>query len=488
MYPSEKEFRKLANKGNIIPVYREISADIDTPVSAFFKAAKGKYSFLLESVEVAETVGRFSFLGSHPALVFKSKGKNLEISERGKKKRKITTNDPLDEIKKIMSRYKFVPIKGLPRLSGGLVGYAGYETVRFFEELPPKKKDRLKIPDIYFMLADSLIAFDHYQHKMIIVHNAFIPNKKADLKKIYKNATRVIDKLEVKLRSSVKISHLEKISRSAKEVKSNFRKKDFCNAVTKAKNYIKDGDVIQVVLSQRFHTKSAISAFDAYRNLRTINPSPYLYYLKFNDLHIVGSSPEMLIRCEEGKVETRPIAGTRPRGKDPAEDKKLSKELLKDHKERAEHIMLVDLGRNDLGRVCQYHSVKIKDLMIVEFYSHVMHIVSSVVGKLKKGKDAYDLFRASFPAGTVSGAPKVRAMEIINQLEPSQRGPYAGCIGYIGFSGNLDTCITIRTIVMKGKDAYVQAGAGIVADSEPENEYKETCNKARACLKALGIK
>lgn len=491
IYPSEREFIKLAKKGNIIPVYKEIAADTDTPVSAFFKTCQGDYSFLLESVEASESVGRFSFLGMNPALIFKSKGKNIEITQNLKNDQKtrsfLAKGDPLGEIKTIMRNFRFVEANGLPRFCGGLVGYMGYDTVRFFEKLPAKKKDDLNLPDCYFMLADSLIIFDHFERKISIVFNAFIPNKKSDLKRIYAEALLRIKKLESDLRSFHAFGDLESIQKRKCALSSNFSKSAFKRAVAKIKKYIRDGEIIQAVLSQRFKANVEIEPFDAYRRLRSINPSPYMYYLKFGDLKIIGSSPEMLVRCEDAGVESRPIAGTRPRGKDSAQDKKLAKELLADAKERAEHLMLVDLGRNDLGRVCKYNSVKIKDFMIIELYSHVMHIVSSVVGELRKGRDIYDLLRAAFPAGTVAGAPKIRAMQIIDELEPVLRGPYAGCVGYFSFSGNLDTCITIRTIVMKGSCAYVQAGAGIVADSIPEREYQETRNKAKAALKSLGV-
>jgi anthranilate synthase component 1 len=490
-YPTEKEFVRLAKKGNVIPVYKEISADTDTPVSAFFKACRGEYAFLLESVEGSEKVGRYSFLGMNPALIFKSKGKNIEIIRNLENDTRVekfaTKEDPLNEIKKIMQQFRLVKAEGLPRFCGGLVGYMGYDLVRFFEKLPAQKKDDLHFPDCYFILADSLIIFDHFQHKISIVFNAFIP-KKCDLKRIYAQAMLNVNKLESDLRSFHTFGDLEDIPKKKSAISSNFSKNGFKRAVEKIKRYIKNGEIIQAVLSQRFQVETQTDPFDAYRNLRSINPSPYMYYLKFGDLNVIGSSPEMLVRCEDGLVETRPIAGTRPRGKDDKEDAKLEQDLLADAKEKAEHLMLVDLGRNDLGRVCSYKSVQIKDFMTIELYSHVMHIVSSVVGRLKKGRDIFDLLRACFPAGTVSGAPKVRAMQIIDELEPVLRGPYAGCVGYFSFSGNLDTCITIRTIVMKGNRAYVQAGAGIVADSQPEREFQETRNKAQACFKALSLR
>ncbi len=500
-YPDKQEFRKLAKKGNLIPVYKEISADIDTPVSCFLKIDDGKnYSFLLESVEGGEKIARYSFLGAGPSLIFKSRGNKIEIIEKNKGvgarfiapvgngfDKSNPYKDPLDAIKRLMSQYKFVPVKGLPRFCGGLVGYIGYDMVRFFEDIPDKNPDTLNLPDSIFMLTDTILIFDHVDHKIKVVSNAHV-DKKRSADKVYDEAIKKIDKLISKLKTKYSIPDTQySIPRPGKlVVNSNVTKSEFEQMVTKAKKYIRHGDIIQTVLSQRFEIDLAgIKPFDIYRRLRSINPSPYMYYLNFGGLKVAGSSPEIMVRCEDGVVEVRPIAGTRPRGKDAAEDARLEKELLRDPKERAEHIMLVDLGRNDVGRVCDYHTVKTDELMVIEKYSHVMHIVSNVVGRLKKGKDIYDVIRAVFPAGTVSGAPKVRAMEIIDELENTRRGPYAGCIGYFSFSGNLDTCITIRTLIIKGSKAYLQAGAGIVADSVPEKEFKETQNKARALIKSI---
>jgi len=472
-YPSEKEFLKLAKKGNLIPVYREILADLETPASAFMKIDKGRYSYLLESVEGAEKLARYSFMGSAPSLVFKAKGKK----------------DPLLEIKKIMDRYRFVPVKGLPRFCGGLVGFLGYDTVRFFERLPDKNPDDLKIADSIFVLTDTLLIFDHLRHTIKIVSNVFTEDKKskAALLKSYKQATAKIEKIIKQLQTGRVHAAKAVKCRAPLKIQSNFSKKAFKESVSKAKKYIRSGDIVQTVLSQRLKVKIKADAFNIYRVLRSINPSPYMYYLKFGDVKIVGSSPEIMVRCEDGVAEVRPIAGTRPRGATARQDASLEKELLRDPKERAEHVMLVDLGRNDIGRVCEFSSVKVPEFMTVEKYSHVMHIVSDVVGRLKKGKTQYDLLRATFPAGTVTGAPKIRAMEIIDELENKRRGPYAGAIGYFSFSGNIDTCITIRTILIKDGYAYVQAGAGIVADSVPEREYQETLNKARAMFKAIEI-
>ncbi len=468
-YPSKKEFRKLSKKANVIPVYREILADLLTPVSAFVKM-KGDYSYLLESVEGEEKIARFSFIGIEPSIIFK------------------TSNSPLKEIAKIMSAFKPAKVEGLPRFSGGLVGYMGYDTVRFFEDLPNENPDDLNVPGAIFMMADSHIIFDHSTHKIKVVVNAY-PKGQGTRDKgqgSYDSAVKKIDKIIKKLNKPLKEKKKRK-ARVAHKIESNFTKKGFEEAVRKAKKYIKSGDIIQVVLSQRFRTTLNCDPLDVYRELRSLNPSSYMYYLNFGDVKMIGASPEVLVRCENGTVETRPIAGTRPRGKDAEEDARLEKELLKDAKERAEHVMLVDLGRNDIGRVCKAGSIKVSEFMFVEKYSHVMHIVSNCVGKLAKGKNAYDVLKAAFPAGTVAGAPKIRAMEIIDELENSRRGPYAGAVGYFSFNGNMDTCINIRTILVKEKNAFIQAGAGIVADSVPSKEYQETVNKAKAMVKAIEI-
>ena len=487
-YPTKKEFIKLAKKGNLIPIYAEILADMETPVSSFSKIEESDYAYLLESVEGGERIGRYSFLGSNPSLVFRSKGRNIEIIE-GKKARKFKTKlTPLAELKKLLSKYKFVNVKGLPRFCGGFVGYMGYDMVRFFEKIPDKNRDTLNMHDSIFMLTDTILIFDHVDHKIKIVSNAHVKNHPS---RSYDKAARKIKRIINKLREEAKVG--KKIAsfpekKSTLAVNSNFTKNEFEESVRKAKKYIRKGDVIQVVLSQRFEIKlEHASGLNIYRALRSINPSPYMYYIKAKDAKIIGSSPELLVRCEDTHVETRPIAGTRRRGADDVEDETLARELLGDPKERAEHIMLVDLGRNDLGRVSKIGSIQIPEFMTIEKYSHVMHIVSSVTGKLDKNKECFDVIKATFPAGTVTGAPKIRAMEIIDELENVRRGIYAGCVGYFSFSGNLDTCITIRTIVMKKNRAYIQAGAGIVADSKPAKEYKETENKARAMIRAIEI-
>lgn len=488
-YPDKKTFKKLTQKGNLIPVYRDIPADTETPVSCFPKIDDGGFSYLLESIEGGEKIARYSFMGSSPSLVFKSKGRKIEISAKSKVEKFETKKDPLDEIKKIIQRYKFVPVKGLPRFCGGLVGYIGYDMVRFFEDIPDENPDDLDLADSIFMLTDTILIFDHIDRKIKVVSNAHVDSGK-DPGRVYDEAVRNIDALVEKLKSPRLRPKVKGLKTKEKKINitSNVTQKEFERMVLKAKKYIKAGDIIQTVLSQRFRTDlGGIEPFDIYRALRSINPSPYMYYLNLGGLKLVGSSPEIMVRCEDAVVEVRPIAGTRPRGKTPREDEELSRELLADPKERAEHIMLVDLGRNDIGRVCSFHTVKTDELMAIEKYSHVMHIVSDVTGRLKDDKDIFDVIRATFPAGTVTGAPKVRAMEIIDELENVKRGPYAGCVGYFSFSGNLDTCITIRTLVIKDGKAYVQAGAGIVLDSQPAKEYKETQNKARALIKAIEI-
>ncbi len=489
-YPSLKEFLRLSTKANVIPVYKEINADLDTPVSAFLKTYSDDYAFLLESIEGQEKIARYSFLGSKPSLIIKSKGSKIEISYPQKRKiRRFTTKaTPLDEIKSIMRNFKALHIKGLPRFYGGLVGYIGYDIVRFFEEIPDKNPDDLKLFDSVFILTDTILIFDHVNHTIKIVSNVVLPDKKLSASQKNKFYSRALADIEAIHSRLCKPIHEKEKGASKKEkvlVTSNLTKPQFCKMVRQAKAYIKKGDIIQAVLSQRFRIKTNKNPFNIYRALRSLNPSPYMFFLKLKDVNLIGASPEMLVRCEGGIVQTRPIAGTRPRGKNEEQDKKMEKELLNDIKEKAEHIMLVDLGRNDLGRVCKPGQVKVTEFMKVERYSHVMHLVSEVKGIMDRRYDAYDVLRACFPAGTVSGSPKIRAMEIIDELENIKRGPYAGCVGYFSFSHNMDTCITIRTIVTKDNTAYIQAGAGIVADSVPEKEYAESVNKAKALVEAI---
>lgn len=492
-YPDFNEFLKLSKKGNVIPVYKETNADLDTPVSAYLKIQKGDYSFLLESVEGQEKIARYSFLGRDPELVFKSKAQSIQLiyPHRNSSRKFTTKSSPLEEIKKIMHGYKAVSLKGLPRFFGGLVGYMGYDTVRFFENIPDKNTDDLKLPDSVFILTDTILIFDHVNHLIKIVSNCLLPKdgcyiSEAAKKRIYRHAIIKIENLARDLKKSLRKKGNGGRGSMLTKINSNFNKKEFQKKVNIAKEYIKKGDIIQVVLSQRFRVRIHKRPVEIYRSLRSLNPSPYMFFLNFKDAVLIGSSPEMLVRCEQGIVQTRPIAGTRPRGRSEKEDIKLERELLNDKKEKAEHIMLVDLGRNDLGRVCRAGEVEVSEFMGVEKYSHVMHLVSEVRGRLDNRQfDVYDVLRAAFPAGTVTGSPKIRAMEIIDELENLRRGPYAGCVGYFSFSQNIDTCITIRTIVVKRQDAFVQAGAGIVADSVAEREYFESVSKAKALIEAI---
>jgi len=487
-HPDRREFHRRAEKGNLIPVYREILADMETPVSAFAKLQRrgDPYSFLLESVEGGERIARYSFLGTTPSHILRAKGRRVElVSDGGVEARELTDGeDPLHVLEELLSRYRFVRIDGWERFCGGAVGFIAYDMVRFFEELPDETEDDLGLPDCVFMLADSLLIFDHLRHRIRVLANVHVTD---DVDAAYDEALYRIKSLIALLREPAPTTIVSPDFDAAEELpfRSNFAREDFEKAVCRAKEYIAAGDIIQVVLSQRLQTKVSAAPFDVYRALRSINPSPYMYYLCMGDLKIIGSSPEILVTEDRGTVVTRPLAGTRPRGATEEEDRRLEEELRSDEKERAEHIMLVDLGRNDIGRVCDYGSVEVTELMGVERYSHVMHIVSNVRGKLSAGKNQFDVLRACFPAGTVSGAPKIRAMQIIEELEATKRGPYAGAIGYFSFSGSMDTAITIRTIVMKGSMAYVQVGAGIVADSVPEREYEETMNKAMALLGAI---
>ena len=482
-YPDKQEFLTRAKNGNLTPVYKEILADMETPVSAFKKIGSDDYAFLLESVEGGERMARYSFLGNGTNLVIKSKGKSVEILRDGISE-SITLEDGQDVLhilKNEMGKFNYIPDPNLPRFCGGAVGFMSYDVVRFFEDLPDNTNDDLNLDDCTFIFTDTLLIFDHVRHRIRVVCNTKIDS---DPEAAYNNAIEKIEAFICKLR--VPVDSANKPGKSnALNVVSNFTKEDFEAGVNKCKEYISAGDVIQVVLSQRFSTKVTADPFDVYRALRSLNPSPYMYYLAYDDIKLIGSSPEILVTEERGNVTTRPIAGTRPRGATEEQDLALERELLKDEKERAEHIMLVDLGRNDIGRVCRYGSVYVDQLMEIERYSHVMHIVSNVRGKLRMDQDQFDLLRACFPAGTVSGAPKIRAMEIIDEIEPTKRGSYAGAIGYFSYSGDMDTCITIRTILIHGDTAYVQAGAGIVADSNAAYEYQETQNKAMAMIKAL---
>jgi len=482
-YPEKDEFRQLAEKGNLIPVYKEILADTYTPVTAFLKLG-GSPSFLLESVEGGEKWARYSFLGSRPAKVIKGRGNTLEVIEGQGAPQVFETDDPIGWIKKEISAYRPVEVRGLPRFFGGLVGYIGYDMVRFFEPIVQRDKKGLGLPDFFFMLTDTMLIFDSFEQKIKVVSNTHVNTNNVD--QVYREAEEKIDEIIARLRAPLIMGDSGPLN-SARGFQSNMPKEEFLAGVEKSKEYVMAGDIVQVVLSQRFERNSSGEPFNIYRALRVINPSPYMYYLDTGEAKIVGSSPEILVRVENGKIVLRPIAGTRKRGATETLDKALEAELKDDPKEVAEHIMLVDLGRNDVGRVARTGSVKVTELMAVERYSHVMHLVSNVEGDLKPGLDAFDVLAACFPAGTVSGAPKVRAMEIIEEIEPDRRGPYAGSVGYLSYSGNMDTCITIRTLIIKDGKVYVQAGAGIVADSEPEKEYTETLNKAKGMMKAVDM-
>ena len=470
-HPTLEEARKLKDSGNLLPVYREISADLETPVSAFLKINRGGYSFLLESVEGGERLARYSLIGTEPyKLLSTNSGDDV---------------DPVSLIAAELSRHKVVPLEGLPRFCGGAVGYLSYETAARFENLPSPAKDSLGLPEALFMFADTLLIFDHVTHKIKVLSHLHLDG---DIEAAYHQAVNRIDELVDRLNQPLPAEQPSKVSEpnvSICQPVSNFTREEFEAAVEKAKGYITAGEAIQVVLSQRMAQPTSASPFAIYRALRSINPSPYMFFLDCKDFHIIGASPEILVRVEDGTVMTRPLAGTRPRGSTPAEDACLEQELRSDEKERAEHIMLVDLGRNDIGRVSQSGSVEVSDLMNVERYSHVMHLVTHVQGKLRDDLTAFDALRACFPAGTVSGAPKIRAMQIIAELEPEKRGPYAGAAGYFSYSGNMDMAIAIRTMVMTGGVAYTQAGCGIVYDSVPEREYQETLNKAQALLRAV---
>ena len=473
MQPSLEEVKKLQSQGNVIPVYKSVIADFLTPVSAFLKLERNRsHAFLLESIEGGERIARYSFLGGDPFLI--------------KRCRDGQPAGFMENLRATMARFKSVKLPNLPPFTGGAVGYFGYDMVRTIEDIPQTGVDDLGVDDAVLMFYKTVLAFDHLRHQIHIISNVIVDESNEPVEDQYQKAVEEIAQIEAVLRAPLEIPVT---TRAAGDliVRSNFERQDFINAVVKAKEHIAAGDIFQVVLSQRFEVDLQASAFEIYRALRIVNPSPYMYFLKMPDTSIVGASPEMLVRIRDGEVEYRPIAGTLPRGSNAAEDEALAEKLRNDEKERAEHIMLVDLGRNDLGRVSRYGTVRVEDLMFIERYSHVMHLVSSLRGQLRDGVDRWDTLMACFPAGTVSGAPKVRAMEIIDDLEPTKRGVYSGAIMYIDFSNNLDSCIVIRTLVARGNKGYIQAGAGIVADSVPENEYQESVNKARALIRAIDL-
>ncbi len=483
--PDLSTFKNLAGEAELVPVYREILADLDTPLTIFAKvASQDPHAFLFESLEGGEKWGRYSFIGFDPLLTFTSFQDNMEIRRNGKVETR--TGNPLHALRSLLASFKAHQAESLPRFFGGLVGYLGYDMVRFMETLPDAHAS-LDLPDSSFMVPRSVLIHDSFRQKLVIV-NCVELKEGNDPVELYHQACNQIDAIAKRLKQPVPYEFVESPAGDHEhDFSSNMDEESFKEMVQTAKEYILAGDIIQVVLSQRFHTETELSPFALYRALRHINPSPYLFYLQLGDVIQIGSSPEILVRLENNEIELRPIAGTRPRGETAAEDSKLEEELLADPKERAEHLMLVDLGRNDTGRVARPGSVEVRDLLVIERYSHVMHIVSGVHGLLAEDRDQFDVMSACFPAGTVSGAPKIRAMEIIEELEPERRGPYAGAVGYFGFSGNMDFCITIRTFVMRGKDLWVQAGAGIVADSDPGKEFEETLNKARGLRRAVEL-
>ena len=471
--PTLEEVERLSAHGNLVPISREINADLETPVSAYLKIARPPYSFLLESVEGGEHIARYSFIGTEPVSVMKTG----EGQSHG-------AVDPLKPIEEELARFQMVRLPSLERFNGGAVGYLSYEGVDYFERLPSPEADPLGLPESMFMFTRTFLVFDHLRHKIRVVSHAHL---NGDVERAYAEAVERIDTLVGRLESPLRLYGPSASSdyRTRPSLTSNMSQEDYGEAVERAKEYIVAGDIIQVVPSQRLKRETAADPFEIYRALRTINPSPYMYYLNLDDFQIVGASPEMLVQVENGVVATHPIAGTRPRGSTPQRDLELEQELRTDEKEKAEHIMLLDLGRNDIGRVSEAGSVEVTQLMDIERYSHVMHLVSHVTGKLRKDMTCYDALRACFPAGTVSGAPKIRAMEIIAELESQKRGPYAGAVGYFDFSGNMDTAITIRTLVVKDGVAYAQAGGGVVYDSVPATEYQETLDKASAVLRAI---
>ncbi|HLJ98057.1 MAG TPA: anthranilate synthase component I [Gemmataceae bacterium] len=497
--PSFTKFAELAQQASLVPVYRQLVGDTLTPVSAFCKIQEGDWAFLFESVVGGERVGRYSFVGSGPLLCFQSFGHRVQIvepapdpdsgmSRRTASIRELEHPDPLRLLEEKLLAYRAHHVPGLPRFSGGAVGYAGYDSVRYVEHLPKPPPDDRQLPDLCFAFYDRMVIFDHINKTIAAVAHAHVePN---NLERSYRRACARVDRLVERLQQGVADLQLTDIAPGGDvhlPYRSNFEPGAFEDAVRKCKEYIQAGDIFQVVLSQRLQTETKARPFDIYRTLRVVNPSPFMFYLKAGPVALVGSSPEIMVRVEGDRVLIRPLAGTRRRGKTEEEDEALAAELLADPKERAEHNMLVDLGRNDVGRVARYGTVQLTDVMTIERYSHVMHLCSTVSGRLSEGRTAFDALRACLPAGTLSGAPKVRAMQIIDELEPQRRGPYGGAVGYVDFSGNMDTCIALRTLVLKGQTAYLQAGAGIVADSVPELEREETLNKAMGLLRALEI-
>jgi anthranilate synthase component 1 len=484
--PTFEEFSELSRQGNIIPVSKAVTADLLTPVLAYLKVEAGMpHAFLLESVEGGEKIARYSFIGCNPYLIIKAKGEVVEIIRGGESKKR--KGRLIDVMRKVTERHKPVTMTGLPPFTGGAVGYFGYDAVRWVENIPQKSEDDLQLDDAVMMFFSNVLAFDHVRQQILIISNALLDEGASNLEAKYQKAVDEIGSLETMLGRPARTPEFGAATADTITIRSNFSRADYLKAVERGKEYIKAGDIFQVVLSQRFSAAITSEPFNLYRALRMVNPSPYMFYLKLSDHEVIGSSPEMLVKIVDGTAFYRPIAGTRPRGASDDEDALLAEELKADEKEKAEHIMLVDLGRNDLGKVCQYGTVEVVDLMRVEKYSHVMHLVSGLRGQLRQDVDRFDALMACFPAGTVTGAPKVRAMEIIDELEPDRRGVYAGAILYLDFSGNLDCCIAIRTLVVKDGKTHIQAGGGIVADSVPEREFQETINKSRALVKAVEL-
>jgi anthranilate synthase component I len=487
LLPSFAEFSRLAKEGNVIPIYQEFLMDLETPLSFFQRLDKDSYAFLLESIEGSERWARYSFLGTRPYRIFKSTGSKVEILENGHRKR-FTADRPLEVLKKLLEEYRSVAIAGVPPFFGGALGYVAYDAVEQFHNIPLPKKNRLALPEMFFIFVQTIVAFDNLKHTIKVIDNVRL-NPGTDLRQAYRDAGARIARLVASLKKKPRQIESRDLGVRPKKrkVQSNLSPKAYKTAVGRAKEYIRAGDIIQAVLCQRLETRTRAEPFEIYRALRFINPSPYMFYLELERLRLIGSSPETMVRLTGNTIELRPIAGTRRRGSTAEEERQLEADLLADPKEKAEHIMLVDLGRNDVGSVAEVGSVEVNELMVIERYSHVIHIVSNVRGKLMAGKSPADVFVSCFPAGTVSGAPKIRAMQIISELENERRGTYAGAIGYFSFNGNLDTCIAIRTILMRGQTAFIHAGAGIVADSDPESEYRETLNKASAMLRAIEL-
>jgi anthranilate synthase component 1 len=490
-HPAFDDFLKWAGKAQCVPVYRQLTGDCLTPVSAFARIERSAPSFLFESVIGGEKVGRFSFLGTEPFLQFEARGHDVVVTPKGDHAgaTRSTSDDPFRALEELVARYRAVHLPGLPRFAGGAVGYAAYDAVRYTEHLPSCPPDDRGLPDLSFALYDRMVIFDHIRKTVLVVAQAHL-EPGIEPRTAYDRARGRVDELVDRLGAPAPDLGLNDINTDGPvhhTPRSNFVREKYEQVVRHCQEYIKAGDIFQVVPSQRFQLETTARPINIYRVLRVVNPSPFLFYLSFGDFSLIGSSPEILVRVEDGLVTIRPLAGTRRRGKDEAEDNALAEELLADPKERAEHIMLVDLGRNDVGRVADPGTVELSDVMKVERYSHVMHITSNVTGRLSRGKSAFDALRAGLPAGTVSGAPKVRAMQIIDEVEPHKRGPYGGAVGYIDFTGNMDTCIALRTLVLQGKNAYIQAGGGVVYDSVPADEFEETVNKAKGMLKAIEI-